>query len=125
MDQSPYSPPKFDLLPPDEPPKQSRIVRSLLELASYVLGVVGFNVWGFGLVYGWNSDSLLIFHILYALLILGPAIGIFIFAFAGREPKTDDASSSLGNWIGTIGCCIIGFLVLGLYVSALYYKMAR
>ena len=127
MDQSPYTPPKTIAPPPDQPPKRSWIRNLLTELMesaiSSIVGTVLMIAWPVGLIYGWVCDSQLMFHSIYAVLILGPAIGSFILAFSLRLPSDPDSSFQLGNWIGTIGCCIIGSILIGLYATALVYKL--
>ena len=124
MDQSPYTSPKSVIPPPNRLPKRNWILSILTGLVSAILGPVLLVAWGFGLLYGWNSDGLLMFHLIYAALILGPAIGIFIFAFSGRAtPFAADSPPNLADWIGTTGCCIIGVIFLCLYATALSYKL--
>ena len=77
-------------------------------------------VWGFGLFYGFGSDSPLMFHLIFATLVLAPAICAFIFAFAGRAPTAPDNSFAPFNEIGTVGLCIIGTLVFSLYLFAVF-----
>ena len=127
MDQSPYTPPKSITPPPDQPSKRSWI-RSfftdlILTAISTIVGPIVLIAWGIGLYYGWHHDSLTMFHLIYAALILAPAIGIIILAFAGRAPSSSDSSRKLSNWIGTIGCCLAGALLLGLYAAAVFTKL--
>ena len=130
MDQSPYTPPKSPAPSPDQPSKQSwtrwileGFVDLIFSATSTVFTLILMIAWGVGLVYGWNSNSRLIFHLIYAALILGPAIAIVIFAFAGRASTTPESSPNIANWIGTAGCCLIGIIFLGLYATALFNKL--
>ena len=127
MDQSPYTPPKSPTPSPDQPAKQSWIrwilagfVDLIFSATSTVFTLILMIAWAVGLVYGWNSDSRLIFHLIYAALILGPAIAIVIFAFAGRSPTTPESTPNIANWIGTAGCCLIGIIFFSLYATALF-----
>ena len=125
MNQSPYTPPR---IPPenqnsDRPPKASwlrRIAHLIIVIVVMAVSPLALIVWGFGLFYGWGSDSPLTFHLLYVSLVLAPAIGAFIFAFAGRAPTAPDNSFNPLNWIGTVGLCIIGTLVFSLYLFAVF-----
>lgn len=99
--------------PPDKPPKRGRVLSILAGFLSALLGPILLVAWGFGLLYGWNCDSLLMFHLIYAASILVPAIGIIVFAFLGREP-----------WIFAGALCFIGITFLCLYATAVFYKLS-
>ena len=124
MNQSPYTPPR---IPPedqsDRPPKASwlrRIAHSIIDIIVTAVSPLILIVWGFGLFYGFGSDSPLMFHLIFATLVLAPAICAFIFAFAGRAPTAPDNSFAPFNEIGTVGLCIIGTLVFSLYLFAVF-----
>ena len=122
MNQSPYTPPR---VPPknqnsDQPPKVGCIWWIAWSTFVTIVSPIILIAWLYGLFYGWGSDSPLTFHLLYASLVLAPAIGAFIFAFAGRAPTAPDSAFDPFNWIGTVGLCIIGTLVFSLYLFAVF-----
>ncbi len=126
MNQSPYTPPR---IPPedhssDQLPKKTswlrRFALSIIEIIVIAVSPIILIAWLYGLFYGWGSDNPLTFHLLYAILVLAPAIGAFIFAFTGHAPADSDNSFAPFNWIGTVCLCIIGTLVFSLYLFAVF-----
>ena len=126
MNQSPYTPPR---IPPEDqsngqPPKKAswlrRVAHSIIDIIVIAASPLILIVWGFGLLYGWQSNNPLTFHLIYVTLILTPAIGVFVFAFTGRSPASPDNFSNIARCVGTIGCCLIGIILLSLYLISVF-----
>ena len=118
MGKNPYRPPSGG-----DASKAGTAREGFFELIAAVLAPIFAVAWGIALLFGWGTDSVVLFHLIYASLVLIPSIAITVFAFTGRSKFSASSGwTRIGNVIGTICFLLVGFSGCVAYAVALFYR---
>ncbi len=120
LSNNPYETPEGDdRTEPDSPSTG----QWLWSLAAAILGPLLFLVWCGLLLFGWDTPRPLVFHAIYGICLLVPAIAITAFALLGRTSDPQEGSARLGNAIGTLGFFILGMAFFAFYAAAMTLRL--